>query len=325
MEKIRKVHLDKINKMLMAMAKGDFFYRLERTGTNDNVEAMTLVLNMLAEEIQETLVNGGFVNSNGVTKNLVQMSFLLDPKGMIQLVNQHACSVLAYLHKELIGKRFKDFLDSNSQKQWKKVVKSANKKSFYDTAVELAFLSRDGLLIPHTCYISSCLGSPKVPSNLMVTVVLHSKDRTERDERQRQDVFRHKKQGMLSNKESTEPVKNSPRLSFEDIRKIRQGHQKILNNLEEELPSLKEFAHQLGTNEFKLKFGFKQLFGTTVYRFLLQERLRKSKMLIQHTDSPIKTIAYKTGFKSIPHFSRVFKKTYGYAPSELRKLGRKDL
>ena len=103
------------------------------------------------------------------------------------------------------------------------------------------------------------------------------------------------------------------------MRKIREGRDLIMNNLENELPSLKEFAHQLGTNEFKLKYGFKQLYGTSVYRFLLQERLRKSKMLIQHTDHSIKTIAYQTGFKSIPHFSRVFKKTFGYTPTALRK------
>lgn len=86
-----------------------------------------------------------------------------------------------------------------------------------------------------------------------------------------------------------------------------------------DFPSLKDFALQLGTNEFKLKYGFKELYGTTVHRFLMEERLRKSKMMIQFTDQSLKSIAHTTGFKSISHFSRTFKKRYEYAPSELRK------
>ena len=108
-------------------------------------------------------------------------------------------------------------------------------------------------------------------------------------------------------------------MSFEDIRKIREGHDIIINNLEMDFPSLKDFALQLGTNEFKLKYGFKELYGTSVYRFLKEERMRKSKMMIQYSGQSLKTSAQMTGFKSMAHFSRTFKKRYGYTPSELRK------
>ncbi|TXD81188.1 helix-turn-helix transcriptional regulator [Subsaximicrobium wynnwilliamsii] len=91
-----------------------------------------------------------------------------------------------------------------------------------------------------------------------------------------------------------------------------------------DFPSLKDFALQIGTNEFKLKYGFKELYGTTVYRFLVQERLRKAQMMIQYSDLPLKSIAYMTGFKSMPHFSRTFKKRYGYSPSALRNNSIED-
>ena len=58
---------------------------------------------------------------------------------------------------------------------------------------------------------------------------------------------------------SNDTLLNAPkpklRLSFQDIRKIRAGHDIIINNLEMDFPSLKDFALQLGTNEFKLKYG----------------------------------------------------------------------
>ena len=103
---------------------------------------------------------------------------------------------------------------------------------------------------------------------------------------------------------------------------IRDVHDMILNNLDRDLPQLKDLALQMGTNEYKLKYGFKQLYGTTVFRFLTHERLRKTKTLIQHSDLSLKEIAHMTGFKSAAHFSRAFKDKYGLSPSELRETFR---
>ena len=97
------------------------------------------------------------------------------------------------------------------------------------------------------------------------------------------------------------------------------AHDMILTNLEDDFPSLKEFALELGTNEFKLKYGFKELYGTTVHKFLIQERLRKAMMMVRYSDRPFKSIAEMTGFKSLAHFSRSFKQTYSLSPSDMRK------
>src|SRR5690606_35759667 len=93
----------------------------------------------------------------------------------------------------------------------------------------------------------------------------------------------------------------------------------LINNLERDLPPLNELARELGTNTFKLKYGFKELYNTSVFRFLRNERLRKAKMLIQYGDRPFKTIAHLCGFKSVPSFSATFKSEFGYTPTELRK------
>ncbi|WP_146032831.1 AraC family transcriptional regulator, partial [Arenibacter sp. NBRC 103722] len=73
------------------------------------------------------------------------------------------------------------------------------------------------------------------------------------------------------------------------------------------------------TNEFKLKYGFKELYGTTVFKYLVQERLRKAKTLVQYTQLNFKSIAKMVGFKSVPHFSRTFSEQYGYSPKIFRK------
>jgi AraC-like DNA-binding protein len=92
----------------------------------------------------------------------------------------------------------------------------------------------------------------------------------------------------------------------------------IINNLEKDLPGLHELARQMGTNEYKLKYGFKQMYGTTIFRFLTQERLRKAKTLIQYSTLTIKQVAQMTGFKSKTHFSRAFKDKYGLTPTAMR-------
>ena len=313
MEKISTTQLDKINKMLLEMASGNFFYRVERDNEEDSLASMALVLNMLAEEIQESLIHEGFATSNGVAKHIIQLCFVLNGKGIVKYVNQKACSILSYLRSDLLEKNFNELLDEPSKKRWAKTLKKLNRNVFYDTSLELCFVSKGGLLLNNTCHISTAVSNTKEKKQIWITVVHYSKNLKE--------VKSIKKENsMLLNNGESYVSRNRPKLSFEDIRKIREGHNLILNNLDRDLPSLKEFAHQLGTNEFKLKYGFKQLYGTTVYRFLLRERLRKARMLIQHTDFNIKTIAYQTGFKSIPHFSRVFKKNYGHPPSELRKI-----
>lgn len=310
MAKVKKVDLNKINRMLMEMARGNFEYRLPRSERHDTVEAMITILNMLAEEIQEALVHQGFANTNGTTVHTVQMHFLLDKTGLIEMVNPNACSLLCYLQKDILGRPFGDFLDPKSQGIFKKSWKSQPSKGFHDTVLGLTFRSKEGLLLKKPCHLNTFNTASKKDRRTVVTVIHHTKDHTRAS---------FKSKSGIVQKIGQQQSGNRPKLSFEDIRKIRKGHALILNNLDRELPSLKDFAHELGTNEFKLKYGFRQLYGTSVYRFQLQERLRKAKMLVEHTDLSLKAIAYRTGFKSIPHFSRVFKKTYDMPPSMLRK------
>ena len=85
------------------------------------------------------------------------------------------------------------------------------------------------------------------------------------------------------------------------------------------LPPLKKLAASVGTNEYRLKHGFKKLYGQTVYSFLKSERLRKARQLVKSSDIPFKTIFKVTGFKHASHFSKAFKKKYGLTPKDMRE------
>ena len=308
--------MQRINQMLLEMASGNFFYRLERSTKNDNIEALGLTLNILAEEIQETLLHQGYVNSNNPIVEIIQMSFILDNDGRIEMANQQACNILSVLHTDIIGYPFEFFLENHSKKVWKKRWSVLKQKDFQDLSLELKFISKGGLVIPKTCYISTFRGEDRALGKTLISVVHHFK-RQNHLEQHVLEVSKTKKQP--SHGEPSNFKKSKPRLSYEDIEKIRKGHDIIINNLEMDFPSLKAFALQLGTNEFKLKYGFKELYGTSVFNFIKQERMRKSKMMLQYSTQSVKSIAQLTGFKSISHFSRTFKIYYGCSPSSLRK------
>jgi AraC-like DNA-binding protein len=104
--------------------------------------------------------------------------------------------------------------------------------------------------------------------------------------------------------------KRMPPLREADIKNIQKMHDDILQHLEDHL-SLEELSSTCCINEFKLKYGFKQLYATTIFGFIRRKRLEKAKRYLQHTDMPVKEVARKTGFKSLSHFSRIFKKWFG--------------
>lgn len=103
-----------------------------------------------------------------------------------------------------------------------------------------------------------------------------------------------------------------------DIVKIRQARDIILEELHK-YQSLSLLAHRTGMARRRLADGFKMLYGTTIYNFLIEERLKKAMALIRDTTIPLSKISSSVGYKRFTNFSGAFKKKYGYPPREFRK------
>ena len=124
--------------------------------------------------------------------------------------------------------------------------------------------------------------------------------------------------------EQLEPRKaKSPEIVLRpyDIEKIREAHDYLLRNMDNPC-TLVELSHKVGINDFKLKKGFKQLYGTTVYEFLVDARMEKAKLLLLETDTSIHEIAFVTGYKNLSSFITAFKKKMGYSPGSYKRLKR---
>ena len=80
-------------------------------------------------------------------------------------------------------------------------------------------------------------------------------------------------------------------------------------------PTLQELAALAGTNTFKLKNGFKELFNNTVFGYLNEMRLEQARTLLQE-GIPIKEVADRTGYSSVQHFSTSFRKKFSMPPGK---------
>ena len=87
-------------------------------------------------------------------------------------------------------------------------------------------------------------------------------------------------------------------------------------------PSLKDLARKAGLNDTKLKRGFRQIFGTTVFGYLRQYRMEQATKLLSAGQMNVDETAYALGFHDTAHFIRQFRKYYGTTPGTYLKQAR---
>jgi AraC family transcriptional regulator, transcriptional activator of the genes for pyochelin and ferripyochelin receptors len=84
-------------------------------------------------------------------------------------------------------------------------------------------------------------------------------------------------------------------------------------------PTLARLALVSGLNEFKLKNGFREMFGNSVFAYLAEHRLQLAKTALAEGQKTATEIAFELGYSSLQHFSSKFKARYGVTPTALRR------
>lgn len=108
----------------------------------------------------------------------------------------------------------------------------------------------------------------------------------------------------------------------ETVRKIKHVKEYLLKHTDSP-PGLKELAKIAGLNEYQLKVGFKQIYGNTVFGFLLDHKLDHSRVLLDSGKFKVNEVAYQVGYTNPSHFIAAFKKKFGVTPKKyLMGMGR---
>ena len=101
----------------------------------------------------------------------------------------------------------------------------------------------------------------------------------------------------------------------ETVRKIKHAKEHLLKNMEAP-PSLKELAKFAGLNEYQLKVGFKEIYGNTVYGYLLDHKIDHSRALLDSRKYQVNEVAYEIGYTNPSHFIAAFRKKFGITPKK---------
>lgn len=95
----------------------------------------------------------------------------------------------------------------------------------------------------------------------------------------------------------------------------------IQNNLYKDF-TLRELAKIARSNETNLQKNFKLFFDTTVFKFILEQRMQKAKEFLTSNDYSINEISSLVGYKHQSNFTIAFLKRFGIRPKELMKTNR---
>ncbi len=98
-----------------------------------------------------------------------------------------------------------------------------------------------------------------------------------------------------------------------DQERVRMAGDILAKNMKNP-PTIPALASQVGVNSAKLQRGFRQVFGTTVNKFLLQHRMNCARELILNRKTDVAQAAFSVGYADISFFIRCYKKTFGVTP-----------
>lgn len=131
--------------------------------------------------------------------------------------------------------------------------------------------------------------------------------------------FKAKAYELLSlyfNKSENPDLEQCPFLSDEEnIKKIRRAKDIVISRMAEP-PSLQELADEIGLSLKKLKEGFKQIYGDSVYSFLFDYKMEYARKLLETGEYNVNEVGLKVGYSTASHFIAGFKKKFGTTPKK---------
>lgn len=101
----------------------------------------------------------------------------------------------------------------------------------------------------------------------------------------------------------------------ENVQKLKKAKEIVIAHMAEP-PGLQELADQVGLNLKKLKMGFKQIYGDTVYGFLFDYKMEHARRLLDSGSYNVNEVGLKIGYSTASHFIAAFKKKFGTTPKK---------
>ncbi len=299
-QEINKQRMQYISEMILEVASGNFAYRIPRTKIDDKIEGLVIILNWMAEDFNQSVFHNLYINPHQTYKHIIQCNFIVDDK---LIIKNHCFSIaplLGYTSNELRGFNLRKFLVKKSVALIDAILPEMVQNNSFSTTISLEFDSVKKLTVPAYCSISRLL----ISGDFMISFAYINIDIVKEETLKRKNKLPADKQGISN---------------YLDLKSTQAVYDYLLANDCSTIPTIKILSRIFGTNEFKLKNGFKHYFKTTIHKFHNEKRLSRAQFLIGYTQIPLKTIAIMTGFPTYASFSKAFKIKFSDSPSDIER------
>ncbi|SHG77873.1 AraC family transcriptional regulator [Flagellimonas flava] len=121
---------------------------------------------------------------------------------------------------------------------------------------------------------------------------------------------------LYFNKTKDADLEQCPFLADEDnVRRIKMAKEIMISRMAEP-PTLAELSKEIGLSLKKLKEGFKQIYGDSVYGFLFDYKMEYARKMLETGRHNVNEVGLKVGYSTASHFIASFKKKYGTTPKK---------
>lgn len=121
---------------------------------------------------------------------------------------------------------------------------------------------------------------------------------------------------LYFNKTEDADLEQCPYLADEDnVRRIRMAKEIMISRMAEP-PTLAELSQEVGLSLKKLKEGFKQIYGDSVFGFLFDYKMEYARKMLETGKHNVNEVGLKVGYSTASHFIAAFKKKFGTTPKK---------
>lgn len=121
---------------------------------------------------------------------------------------------------------------------------------------------------------------------------------------------------LYFNRAEDQSRENCPFLADEEnVLKIKRAKELIIQHMAEP-PGLPELAEKVGIPLKRLKSGFKQIYGDSVYGFLFDYKMEYARKMLDTGSYNVNEVGLKIGYSTSSHFIAAFKKKFGTTPKK---------
>ncbi len=138
------------------------------------------------------------------------------------------------------------------------------------------------------------------------------------EKRREAQELRHERTGDFPELKNTRGEWGSQDSSGQSSRIVRQA-EKLVREQYTQAIGVAQVADQLHVTPNYLSSQFKKYKKVSFTQFITDIRLKKAPELLRKPGITVKEAAYRLGYLSSRHFTKLFRKRYGVTPSEYRK------